>query len=75
MHTRSNARFHTASRHTYRVELQLDFAAPVTAARAKEVARRIMDGLKLSADPPVSDAGLTDAELICHTLHRMLPLT
>jgi hypothetical protein len=75
MRTRSRAKFHTDTRHTYRIDRQLDFAAPVTAARAKEVARRIMDGLQLCTEPPSTDADLTGAELICHALHRILPLT
>jgi hypothetical protein len=74
MRSRQKPKFFTTARHTYQLELVLEFAAPVTAIRAKEVARRIVDGLHLATEQPRVPADLREAQVICHALGRILPL-
>jgi hypothetical protein len=74
MRSRPKPKFASASQHTYRIDLVLDFAAPVTALHAKEAARRILDGLQLSTEHARMDVDLRSAELLCHPLHRVVAL-
>lgn len=75
MRSGSKAKFATASQHTFRIELVLDFSAPVTGIHAKETARRILDGLQLSTAQSRIGTDLRNAELLCHPLHRVVSLT
>ena len=58
----------------YRIELRLDFEGPVSAQRAREVARRITEALRLPALQVKDLAGLQGCQLVCHELRQILPL-
>ena len=61
-------------RHSFRMELVLQFEAPVSATQAKEAARRVMDGLSLSSVAPQQGVSPSSCRLVCHDLHRSLSL-
>ena len=74
MRPRGKAVFRQSNRHTYRLELQLDFDGAVSALRAKEVARRLTEALRLSVVEARDLAGLQRCQLVCHELRQVLPL-
>jgi hypothetical protein len=66
--------FRTAPRHTYRMELTLEFSGPVSGTDAREAARRILDALRLSAAQGSHEQRLQSARLVCHDLRRIIAL-
>jgi hypothetical protein len=56
------------------MELELEFERAIPAQRAKEVARRVTDALRLSRVEVGQVEGLTSCRLVCHPLRKVLPL-
>jgi hypothetical protein len=65
----------TASRFVYRLELVLDFDRPVTHARGREAARRILDALQPVAEGCEAPEGFAEAALKCAELRRLLKIS
>lgn len=74
MRPQRTAALRQSRRHTYRLELQLDFTGPVSGARAKQVARRLTEALQLVAREGQELEGLERCQLLCHELRQVLPL-
>jgi len=64
----------SSERHSFRMELVLEFDGAVGAAAAKEAARRVMDGLGLSVAEVSHGPAVKGCRLVCHDLRRSLPL-
>jgi len=63
--------FQTAASHSFRVELSLDFAGPVSAEKARQAARRLLESLRVQA---AGDEGLRGCRLVCHDLRQVITL-
>lgn len=63
--------------HAFRLELSLDFVAPVSSEQARQVARRLLESLRIEAQPAVggvSDLDLRACRLTCHDLRQVITL-
>ena len=68
------SRFRASDRHAYRLELQLEFAAHLGAIDAGQVARRIIEALRMSPIHITDSRGLKECRVICHDLRAAIPL-
>jgi len=68
------SRFRRSDRHSYRLELVLQFGEPVAAHDAGQMARRITDAIRVSAVDEDVLAGLENCQLICHEMRKVIPL-
>jgi hypothetical protein len=71
---RRRSGFQRSARHAYMMELELEFGRAIPAQRAKEVARRVTDALRLSRAEVGQLEGLTGCRLVCHPLRKVLTL-
>lgn len=63
--------------HDFRLALSLDFVAPVSREQARQVARRLLESLRIEAQPAagaVSDPDLRACRLTCHDLRQVIKL-
>ncbi|MGV3616352.1 MAG: hypothetical protein ACO1SV_13545 [Fimbriimonas sp.] len=72
---RQKERVTSASRFVYRLELVLDFDRPVTYARGRETARKILDALDPAARGCESPEAFAEATLKCPELRRLLKIS
>lgn len=72
---RQKERVTTASRFVYRLELVLDFDRPVSCARGRETARKILDALEPTAKGCESPEAFAEAALKCAELRRLLKIS
>jgi len=74
MRPRQPSCFLRLKRHTYRLELVLDFGSAISGNEAREVTRRILDALQVSVLQPQNVRDPESVRLTCHELRRSLQL-
>jgi len=74
MRRSGKSRFVRSHRHAYRMELVLEFGASVPAAEAKELARKILESLRVTTASVPGAELLKSGRLVCHDLQRVLPI-
>lgn len=67
--------FQAAEKHAFRLELQLDFDRTTGATDARQVARRVVEALRLSEVKVPDTDHLAECRLVCHDLRSVLSLT
>ncbi len=65
----------TASRFVYRMELVVDFDRPVTHAKGRETARKILDAFDPHLEGVTSPEAFAEAALKCSELRRLVKIT
>ena len=64
-----------SERHVVPLELVLECDGPLPAHQAREVARRLLESLRVSAPDAAAPARLRDSRIICHALRQVVRLT
>lgn len=59
-------------RHRFHLELTLDFTRPVSAVRAREAARKLLDAMRVELQDFEPPEPLDDATLKCSELRRLI---